>query len=466
MDRLLSSKEMNIFMDHFPGNVVLADGQGKILYVNKHLFKIWRDNPEDLVGNHSSIFRTSGWIKGQTGAEAVIESKTRSIKYFKTIYGDGFISVSIPVFKNNDIEFIVTFSLGEEVVFDYTKKIETEKNNMQQLVHYLNRNNDTIIAESDAMRKILTLLNKLKSIDSTILVLGESGTGKEVIAKYIHETSTRRLQPFVPVNCAAIPLELMEAEFFGYTKGAFTGANKQGKTGLFQLAHNGTLFLDEIGEMPLPMQAKFLRVLESGEIRRIGSDDYTYIDARIIVATNKDLLELVKNGLFREDLYYRLNILPINIPPLRERPKDITALALSFMERYNKKYHFNKKISLGTLDILKSYYWPGNVRELKNIIERLVITTSSDIIDLKDTTPFNITGLQKRQNNDMSDDNPISSQPLSLKDALNNYEKQYIKSTLNLVNGNVNKAAEHINISPSGLYKKIRDYNIDTHNKL
>jgi len=472
MDRLTSLKELNIFMDHFPGNVVLADGNGKILYVNKHLIKIWRNDSVNLVGSHSSVFRTTGWVNGQTGAEAVMETKNRSIKYFKTKYGEGLISVSLPVLKNNDLEYIVTFSFEEEVVFDYTKKIEAEKNNMQQLIYYLNRNNETIIAENEEMRKILTLINKLKSIDSTILVSGESGTGKEVIAKYIHETSSRSASPFVPINCAAIPIELMEAEFFGYVKGAFTGANKQGKAGLFQLAQNGTLFLDEIGEMPLSIQAKFLRVLESGEVRRIGSDEYTYIDTRIIVATNKDLFELVKIGLFREDLYYRLNILPINVPPLRERPEDITALALSFIERFNKKYHFHKKISLGALNILKSYSWPGNVRELKNIVERLVITTSSDIIDAKNITFLNITGLQnqstntvkKSQSDDVINNHMTADNTLPLKDVLNNCEKQYITSALSLANGNIIKAAESIDISPSGLYKKIRDYKINIHN--
>src|SRR5699024_3714408 len=223
------------------------------------------------------------------------------------------------------------------------------------------------------------------TVDSTILILGESGVGKEVITNFIHKNSSRAENAFLKINCGAIPENLLESELFGYEKGAFTGANNKGKAGLFELADNGTLFLDEIADMPLSLQVKLLRVLQEKEVMRIGGTRSISVDARIITATNTDLKKEVAKGRFREDLYYRLNVIPINIPPLRKRPEDILLLANHFIEYFNETHTTDRRFSPQILHAFQSYDWPGNVRELQNIVERLVVTSderkiSSDLL--------------------------------------------------------------------------------------
>ena len=217
-------------------------------------------------------------------------------------------------------------------------------------------------------------------INSTILITGESGVGKEVVANQIVRYSKRADCPFVKVNCSAIPETLMESEFFGYEKGAFTGADRHGKAGLFEQANNGTIFLDEIGEVPLQMQGKFLRVIQEGMIRRIGAEEEKKVDVRIIAATNSNLKKEAQEGKFRQDLYYRLNVVHLEIPPLRKRQEDIEPLSKYFLSKINKKYSKNKEITQNAISELQEYDWPGNVRELSNIIERLALNSYSDVI--------------------------------------------------------------------------------------
>ena len=216
------------------------------------------------------------------------------------------------------------------------------------------------------------------------MITGESGVGKDVIAGAIHKASARGEGPFIKVNCAAIPETLLESELFGYEKGAFTGANTTGRQGMFELAEKGTIFLNEIGELPFHLQPKLLRVIQDKEVIRVGGSEAVKLDVRIIAATNKDLELMVKEGTFREDLYYRLNVVPIYIPPLRERKEDIPHLILHFMNKYNLKYGQNKKISSKAVDYLTDWPWPGNVRELENVIERLIVMVTDDIIQIED----------------------------------------------------------------------------------
>jgi len=448
-----------MFMDTFPGAVVLTDAMGMIVYVNDYCLNIWRDEPGTLVGNHISVFRLNGWAP-ETGTEHVMKTKARSILFFKTKFGDGLLTVSIPAFgENGELVGVVTFSLVEEVVYDYVKKMEMEKSNLHQLISIFNRNESTaIIAECDKMREILMFLEQIKGTDTTVMLYGESGSGKEIIAKQLHQVSARSGQPFVPINCAAIPNELIEAEFFGYEKGAFTGAGKEGKLGLFQLANKGTLFLDEIGELPFALQAKLLRVIETGEMRRIGSEKLIHTDVRIIAATNRNLQKMTQEGLFRTDLYYRLNILPIEIPPLRDREGDIEALSHSFLARYNKKYGLKRELSPRTMELFKRYAWYGNVRELKNTIERLVIISKSDIIEANEAE------YPPKDSDEKRSEAPAHSLPqeeqsaVTLKEAMNRFERRYILETLDHFGGDIQKTADHLDVSRSGLYKKIAQY--------
>ncbi|MFN3534837.1 MAG: sigma-54 interaction domain-containing protein [Desulfatiglandales bacterium] len=243
---------------------------------------------------------------------------------------------------------------------------------------------DGIIAESPSMRRLIELVIRIAKVDSVILIEGESGTGKEVLARLIHRLSSRAKNPFVSINCAAIPEPLLESELFGYEKGAFSGALREGKLGLFELADGGTLFLDEIGELPFSLQAKLLRFLQDQEVYRVGGIRPIRLNVRIIAATNKRLDEMVEGGRFREDLFYRLHVVPIYVPPLRERKEDIFPLAWRFLQHFNQKYKQAKSLSPALISSLESYHWPGNVRELQNIIERLVVTSETNVLRPKD----------------------------------------------------------------------------------
>lgn len=238
----------------------------------------------------------------------------------------------------------------------------------------------SIIANSPAMFDVIQMAERLASLDTTILITWESGSGKGVIAKLLHEKGSRRDHPFIQINCGAIPANLLESELFGYDRGAFTGSRREGKKGLFEVAKNGTVFLDEIAELPLNMQVKILQVIQEKAIQRVGGIESIPVDVRIISATNRNLEQMVKEGRFREDLFYRLNVVPITVPALRDRPEDIVPMIRTFLQENNKKFNEKKTMDTAAMSILLKYRWPGNVRELENIIERLVITTKGNVI--------------------------------------------------------------------------------------
>ncbi|MCL5046237.1 MAG: sigma 54-interacting transcriptional regulator, partial [Actinobacteria bacterium] len=237
---------------------------------------------------------------------------------------------------------------------------------------------------SPKMRGILELGRKLARVDSTVLILGESGVGKNMLAKFIHRASSRGKGPFIEINCGAIPESLLESELFGYEEGAFTGARKGGKPGLIELANSGTLFLNEISELPLALQVKLLQVIQERSLTRVGGVQRAEIDVRLIAATNRDLEEEVRRGKFREDLYYRLNVVPVSVPPLRDRRDDVPILVHHFLRKISDRLGLEKKISPEAMDYLTAYSWPGNIRELENTVERLVVTTDDQVIDVAD----------------------------------------------------------------------------------
>lgn len=304
-----------------------------------------------------------------------------------------------------------------------------------------------IIGQSKAFRDILSdIKNIIAQTDSTVMISGESGTGKEVIARYIHESSNRNNKKFVAVNLSSLPESLIESELFGYTKGAFTGAIKD-KVGYLEFADKGTLFLDEIGELPINLQVKILRFIQEGEIIPVGSTKPVKVNARIITATNKDLNHLIKEGKFREDLFYRLNVIPIYLPPLRERREDISLLAKYFLDRYSVKYNRNKiEIDKEAMDIFKSYSWPGNVRELENVLERLVIYNK--YIIAKDSLPQNIKGEKNQEDKNTV---KIKIGTTTLQEA----EEEIIKKTLDFTNGDKTLAAKILDISLRSIYRKM-----------
>lgn len=309
---------------------------------------------------------------------------------------------------------------------------------------------DGIIYENEKMKSIVSMVDKIAKSNATVLLLGESGVGKEVIAKMIHNKSNRKDNRFVVINCAAIPETLIESELFGHEKGSFTGASYR-KIGKFEQAEGGTIFLDELAELSLEMQVKFLRVLQERQLERLGSSNSINVDVRIIAATNKDLAKELEKGNFREDLYYRVNVVKINIPPLRERKEDINVLATFFLHEFSKEYEKKLRlIDIEAMQILMNYQWKGNVRELKNVIERSVVIAN------KDEKVLTINHLPYDISNGSSFIQGRGKTEMTLKD----YEKLIIIDTLKRVNGSKTKAAEILDIRRQTLYNKIKEYNI------
>jgi two-component system response regulator HydG len=306
-----------------------------------------------------------------------------------------------------------------------------------------------LIAQSPAMQTVLDLVERVAPTDATLLIQGESGTGKEVIAKAVHHASARAARPFVAVNCGAVPEPLLESELFGYMRGAFTGAAVN-KLGLFEEADGGTLFLDEVAEMPAALQVKLLRALQSGEVRRLGATQASTIDVRVVSATNGDLAARISQGTFREDLFYRLNVIQIVLPPLRDRREDIPALAEHFLARSATKLGRGLRLAPATLERLLRYPWPGNVRELENAIERATILARGDVVEPDDLPPHVSAGLQLGPS-------PALPSPMTLADA----ERVHILQTLERFGRNHSGAAEALGIGRTTLWRKLKEYGID-----
>ncbi|HVG93176.1 MAG TPA: sigma-54 dependent transcriptional regulator, partial [Planctomycetota bacterium] len=308
-----------------------------------------------------------------------------------------------------------------------------------------------IIGQTPAMQRLLDVMNQVIDTDATVLILGESGTGKELVAQALHRAGPRRNRPFIPLNCAALAEGVLESELFGHERGAFTGAVARRK-GRFEAADGGTLFLDEVGDMPVASQAKLLRALESGEIVRVGSNDPVRVNVRLIAATNKDLRQAVEDGRFREDLYFRLRVVTIDLPPLRERLADVPLLAMQFLRQSAERHgRPARSFSREALDLLLRYRWPGNVRELRNVVEAMVLM-SRDPVLAPDTVP-----LYAREANR----GPDSLKSLSgLK--LDEVERVLVTNTLRDVGGNRERAASLLGISERTLYRKIREYGLSS----
>ncbi|HZG73725.1 MAG TPA: sigma-54 dependent transcriptional regulator, partial [Chondromyces sp.] len=318
---------------------------------------------------------------------------------------------------------------------------------------------NSIVAYDKRMKEVLERALRVARVDSTILVTGESGVGKEGIVHYIHENSNRRHAKLVKINCGAIPEQLLESELFGYSPGAFTGANSKGKKGLFEIASGGTIFLDEIGEMPLSLQVKLLRVIQEGEMTKVGDIAPMKVDIRIIVATNRDLKKEVENKRFREDLYYRLNIIPIHVPPLRERKDDIIPLVYHFLNKLKEKYGIHRIFSGESLRQIESYHWPGNVRELQNFIERLCLVVNKPVINLEDIRNEWNFNLLENETHPSQNDLDQSQNIYPLKRQLEDYEKEIIIKTLQQC-PSMRQAAKALQIDPSTLLRKMQKYNI------
>jgi transcriptional regulator with PAS, ATPase and Fis domain len=461
----LSLEDIIWINDHVFGNIFVCNGDGKIIFVNESTAKTFGLTKEQTLSLNTRDIMGNGIINRSTTLEA-LEKREAVIGSFKSRNGQEYFAISTPLLdEEGNVSLVMTYSQEKSLMttfFDVIEKEQKRADKYKRAYSYMaTRNNDSkdIIIKNQTMQQLFDFAQRIAKTDSTVLIVGETGTGKDVMAEFIHNNSFRKSETFIPVNCSAIPAALMESEFFGYEKGAFTGAQKDGKSGLFEVANEGTLFLDEIGELSLSMQAKLLRVLETRTFYRVGGTKAHHTDARLLAATNRDLQEMVRRKTFREDLYYRLNVIPIEIPPLRERPEDIVPLAEYFLAKLNKKYSLRKEFSPEILKEFIDYSWPGNIRELKNIIERLVITSShnlltqSDIGNINDLTKSNnIQDYYSEKNNPsliMAED--------TLESRYKKIEEQKVIDALIETKGNKSKAAKLLGISTGKLYRILRN---------
>jgi len=405
----------------------------KTLYVNKTFEEMSLIKAKELVGKTLEELVKQKYFTAAATLLVIRTKKPAAVTYI-TKTNKKLLARGKPFFdQNGNFKYVIS------TVYDLSE------------VHYMgdidydsqyNDKNNQIIAFSPQMVNIVDFALRVANVDSTVLITGESGVGKEVIARLIHDASPRKNYPFVKVNCASIPENLMETELFGYEGGAFTGSHPKGKKGFFEAAQKGTLFLDEIGELPLNVQAKLLQVLQDKQFTRVGSTQLINVDVRIIAATNRNLKEMIDKKQFREDLYYRLNVIPIFIPPLRERRDDIEPLINYIVAKVNTKYNFNKQLEPDLIDLFKSLSWKGNIRELENVIEKLIITTPQNLITKSD---YLIENIQQ----------PNINPKLMLK----NYEKELLMSLLPNCK-NTRELAKKYGVSQATIIRKLKQHGI------
>ncbi|WP_418482508.1 sigma-54 interaction domain-containing protein, partial [Frisingicoccus sp.] len=360
-----------------------------------------------------------------------------------------------------DIQYIIGVMRDMEELIGYYYDALNKYQTVKDIGSKRSDDNKLLVYNSPQMSDLIRILNNVAPTDANILVQGESGTGKEVLAEYIHQMSERRDKEMVRINCAAFPETLLESELFGYEKGSFTGALGSGKKGLIETADGSTLFLDEINSLPLALQGKILRTIETKMVQRIGSDRPKKIDFRLIAATNEDLSECIKKKTFRADLYYRLNVIPAIIPPLRDRPSDIEPLIEYFLNKYCKKYGKEKTFGPEAMNVLKNYSWPGNVRELKNFVERIVLISASSVYCIKSIPPQMLNGqlLSPSSSGNGGNSGCQFDIRMSLEENLNAFEKQIIESVVQQY-GSGKSAAEVLRVNQSTISRKMAKYNI------
>ncbi|PKM75956.1 MAG: AAA family ATPase [Firmicutes bacterium HGW-Firmicutes-15] len=388
------NKELDAIIDSSFDGLYITDGDGITLRLNKAFERITGVHAREFLGRNVVDIEEEGIVSESVSAIAIKRREPVTIMQ-KMKTGKTTLATGNPIFDESGNIFRVVCNVRDITELNRLKQKLEEVEGLSQ--HYESQlrslklqytGSNKIIINSVKMKNLLGMVIRLAQFDSTILVTGESGTGKELIAEIIHSNSTRKCGPYIKVNCGAIPENLLESELFGYDYGAFTGAKKEGKAGYFQLANGGTIFLDEIGDLPFNLQVKLLRVLQNREIVRVGGVKSLPIDVRIVTGTNRNLLELVEKKLFREDLYYRLNVVPVHVPPLRDRKEDIPSLVAHFMQMYNRKHKINRTISAEVVEIFMGYNWPGNVRELENLIERLLVISTKNILTREDLPSF------------------------------------------------------------------------------
>ena len=465
--KLPNIKEMHMqfqaLLDHSYYGIYILDHKGIVLKVNDVAAGLIGLTKEEMIGTKITDIVDNG-IVDTALTPAILKFKKPLTRPLYVIKSNKYIMASgMPIFdKHGKILFVVVIEHDMTIVKELrarldqvTQVADTIKSELSDR-NLLELKNSKIIADAPAMNQVLTVLLKLAKIDaSNILITGESGTGKGLLSKFVHHNGSRRNKPFISINCAALPDMLLEAELFGYKKGAFTGASDSGKAGLFELANQGTIFLDEIGDLPFAVQAKLLKFLDDGEIRRLGGTRTIKVDCIVIAATNQNLEELVQRKKFRQDLYFRLNIFPVHIPSLRKRREDILKISNFYLKKYNKIYKQKKRFSENCLEELQAYDFPGNVRELKNIIKNAVVIKEKDVLD-KILSP----GINRPKPRDSAPSDtfkPVVSQGFNKE--LLEFERNKLEQALARFDS-TRDLAEHLGISQSTVVRKLKKHGL------
>lgn len=461
LDKGIDFKEV---VDHLDDSIFITDAKGKVLYVNPAYEQNTGILPEEVLYRYVSDILAEGKLFTGGATLDVIKNKKKTFRLSTSIKNDPpkvAYAIGVPVTdgKGNLKQVVVSSrpilslkALKEdyERFLDEVKSIQ-EPSTIRIISNADNRDlSKRMIGSSSTIKKVWEIIGLVADTDATVLITGESGVGKEIVADEIYRKSNRNQKPFIKVNCASIPSNLLESELFGYEKGAFSGANSSGKIGLFELANSGILLLDEIGDMPLDLQSKLLRAIQSREITRVGGTKSISLDIRIIALTNSDLKQKIKEGSFRSDLFYRLSVIPIHLDPLRDHIEDLDDLSQYFIEIYSHKHKRTIHLSKKNIAIMKMYSWPGNIRELENIIEYLVICCSGTA-EIEDNMLKGILGISKND-----DEN---AELFDLTRSVEQFEKLQIEKVLSITN-NLREAGEMLNVNASTISRKIKQYGI------
>jgi PAS domain S-box-containing protein len=453
------NKELETIFQASGDGIVVYDGDGRVRSINEAAALYDGVNAEEVIGMHYREMIKAGILDRSVAPEVMKAKKEVSALVKVPRTNKTLLVKGTPAFDDAGNIALIVVSFHDMTQLNNTleqlqqSRMVADKYEEELAELSLGKlEKHPIVSESESMRQVTQMAIKLAKMEvSNILILGESGTGKGLLAKFIHKSSQRAKKPLIQINCAAVPENLLEAELFGYEKGAFTGANDRGKAGLFELAHEGTLLLDEIGDMPLSIQAKLLKYLDDHEVMRLGSVKPKTIDCTIIAATNRNLGELVKAKKFREDLFYRLNTFPVEIPPLRERPEDIFELTRYYLKKYNTQYKVKKKITSDGIEKMQSYHFRGNVRELKNIIKKAVVLSEQQKID-----PIVIKSLQMIE--EKADKIvPQKRRRLKLTNEILALEKQMIKDAMKRCR-NLREIAHELGISEPTAFRKMKKH--------
>lgn len=452
--------ELDAIIDSSYDGLYITDGEGLTLRINQGIKRMTGLGEEELV-NKTMYELVDQGILSRSASILVLEQRKSITITLSTVTGTNLLVSATPVFDEDGNIFRIVTSVRDVSELNMLKQRVEQLEGLNahfefQMKQMQVQLSGEMVFKNPEMENLIYQSMKIAEVDSTVLISGESGVGKERIAEIIQCHSTRKTGPFIKVNCTAIPENLIESELFGYEGGSFTGARKEGKPGLFELAHEGTLLLDEIGDIPLHLQVKLLRAIQEREIFRVGGTKPIHIDVRIIAITNKSLEQMVKQGDFREDLYYRLNVIPIHVPSLRDRLEDIPLLVRHFLIHFNQRYNYRKEIEPEVYEVLMQYNWPGNIRELENLIERLVVTSSAEKIGLNQLPSY----LFNTKDTFNDNDGPVTvNRIIPLKNAVEYVEKTMLEKTF-MITDSYYKAAQILGVDASTVSRKARKYQV------